>query len=412
MLIIQIISRFTGYPFLNLFFYIYTSLSPNAKSLCMSSGKNMLTTIDPKNAPAIQNRILSVDALRGFDMFWITGGAAIFTTLHDAVKSPVTGAIAEQLEHVEWQGFHFLDIVMPLFLFLTGVSMPISFKRRLQKSSTADVWKHIFKRVIILWILGMMVQGHLLEYDFSKLAFFSNTLQAIAAGFIFSAVIILNLNIRWQLIVTCLLPIIHSLCLYLIPVPEVGKVIIEPHQNLSLYIDKLLLGSHHDGTNYTWILTSINFTATVMTGVFASYILQSVLTSAKKLQWLFITGLALFIGGLLLNIVDPIIKHIWTTSFVLFSSGICFLLLSLFYLIVDFWNIKGWTTFFIVIGSNSILAYMMGDMFTLGDLAAVFLRGLQSRLGEWYPFVLAVGTYTCFWLFFYYLYKKKIFIRV
>ncbi|MFT3703926.1 MAG: DUF5009 domain-containing protein [Agriterribacter sp.] len=374
--------------------------------------KSFIDAIDPINAPARQDRILSVDALRGFDMFWITGGATIFITLHQAVKSSFTGFIADQLEHVEWEGFHFLDIVMPLFLFLTGVSMPLSFKKRLQKGSSADVWKHIIKRVLILWILGMMVQGHLLEYNFSKLAFFSNTLQAIAVGFIISAVIILNFKIRGQLLITCLLPVIHSLCLYLIPVPEVGKVIIEPHQNLSLYIDKLLLGSHQDGTNYTWILTSVNFTATVMTGVFASYILQAAFSSAQKLKWLFIVGLTLFVGGLLLNIVDPIIKHIWTTSFVLFSSGICFLLLSLFYLIVDFWNIKGWTTFFIVIGSNSILAYMMGDSFDLSALAAVFLKGLQTRLGEWYPFVFSIGTYTCFWLFFYFLYKKKIFIRV
>jgi len=274
------------------------------------------------------------------------------------------------------------------------------------------VWKHIFKRVLLLWILGMMVQGNLLTYEFSKFAFFSNTLQAIAAGFIFSALIIFNANIRTQLLITCLLPIVYALCIYLVPVPEVGKVIIEPHQNLPLYIDKWLLGSHQDGTNYTWVLTSINFTATVMTGVFASYILQSAFTNAKKLSAIFITGLILFVAGLLLNIVDPIIKHIWTSSFVLFSSGICFLLLALFYLIVDYWNIRGWTTFFIVIGSNSILAYMMGDLFTLEDLASVFLRGLQSRLGEWYPFVLSIGTYTCFWLFFYYLYKKKIFIRV
>lgn len=377
-----------------------------------TSSQSILNTLDPSTFPVKQERILSVDALRGFDMFWITGGALIFTTLHDAVKSPVTGFVADQLEHVEWKGFHFLDIIMPLFLFLTGVSMPLSFKKRLQKGSSSDVWKHIIKRVIILWILGMMVQGNLLTYDFSKFAFYSNTLQAIATGFLISAVIILNLDVRKQLLVTVLLPVIYFLLLYIIPVPGAGKPVIEPHENLPLYIDKLLLGSHQDGTNYTWILTSINFAATVMTGVFASYILQSALTSGKKLQFLFFTGLVLFVAGALMNIIDPIIKHIWTSSFVLFSSGICFLLLSLFYLIVDYWNIKGWTTFFIVIGSNSILAYIIGDLYNFSGLAGVFLEGLKPNLGEWYPFVLSLGSYTCFWLFFYYLYRNKIFIKV
>lgn len=374
--------------------------------------KSFLEIFNPENFPARQNRILSVDALRGFDMLWITGGALIFTTLHDAVQLPATAFLAEQLEHVEWTGFHFLDIIMPLFLFLTGVSMPLSFKKRLQKGPKADVWKHIIKRVIILWILGMMVQGNFLTYDFSKFAFYSNTLQAIAAGFIISAVIILNCNLRQQLLITFLLIFAYFLLLFFVPVPGVGKAIIEPHQNLALYIDKLLLGSHQDGTNYTWMLTSINFAATVMTGVFASYVLQSPLSSIHKLKVLFFTGIVLVTTGLLFNIIDPIIKHIWTSSFVLFSGGLCFLLLALFYLIVDYWNIKGWTTFFIVIGSNSILAYMVGDLFNMSGVASVFLKALQPQLGIWYPLVLSLGSYTCFWLLFYFLYKQKIFIRI
>ncbi|HEX5025198.1 MAG TPA: DUF5009 domain-containing protein [Agriterribacter sp.] len=371
-----------------------------------------LQILSPESFPARQDRILSVDALRGFDMFWITGGALIFTTLHEAVQSPVTAFFAEQLEHVEWKGFHFLDIIMPLFLFLTGVSMPLSFKKRLQKGSEKDLWKHIIKRVIILWILGMMVQGNLLTYDFSKFAFFSNTLQAIAAGFLISAIIILNCNVRQQFVITLLLMVLYSFLVYFVSIPGEGKAVIEPHQNLALHIDKWLLGKHQDGTNYTWILTSLNFAATVMTGIFASYILQAAIPSLRKLNLLFFTGAILLVAGLLLNVVDPIIKHIWTSSFVLFSSGLCFLLLSLFYLIVDYWNIKGWTTFFIVIGSNSILAYMVGDLFDLSGFAAVFLKSLQPGLGDWYPFFLSLGSYTCFWLLFYFLYKRKIFIRI
>jgi len=378
----------------------------------LKSLKKALHRIDPKNSPPIAGRILSVDALRGFDMLWITGGATIFITLNDAVHSNVTETLAANMEHVPWQGFHFLDIIMPLFLFVTGVSMPLSFKKRLQKPQGTALAGHILKRVAILWILGMIAQGNLLTYDWSKIAFFSNTLQAIAIGYLVSSLFILNLSVFAQFLWTLALLLINFLVLYYIPVPGVGHAILEPQQNLPLYIDKLLLGSHQDGTNYTWILTSIGFAATVMTGVFASYILQGSLSQLGKLKALFVTGLALVAAGLLLNPVQLIIKHVWTTSFTLFSSGLCFLLLALFYLVVDYWKYQRWALFFIVVGSNSILAYMIGDLHCFSEVAEVFLLGTKRFLGHWYPFVLSLGSYVVFWLLFYFLYKKKIFIKV
>lgn len=371
-----------------------------------------MRSIDPNNAPPVSGRILSVDALRGFDMLWITGGATIFITLNNVVHSKLTETIADNMEHVPWQGFHFLDIIMPLFLFVTGVSMPISFKKRLQQPQGAHLVRHIVKRVVILWILGMIAQGNLLTYDFSKIAFFSNTLQAIAAGFIIASIFILNLNITAQLLCTLALLIVNFFVLYSIPVPGVGHAVLEPQQNIALYIDKALLGSHQDGTNYTWILTSIGFGATVMTGVFASYILQCGASQAGKLKILFVTGIILVAAGLLLNPIQPIIKHVWTTAFTLLSSGICFLLLAIFYLIVDYWKFRRWALFFIVVGSNSILAYMIGDLHCFTEIAEVFLLGTKHFLGEWYPFVLSLDSYAVFWLLFYFLYKKKIFIKV
>jgi predicted acyltransferase len=374
--------------------------------------KNSLDRIDPKNSPAVTGRILSVDALRGFDMLWITGGAAIIVTLNDAVHSSFTEILAANMEHVPWQGFHFLDIVMPLFLFVTGVSMPLSFKKRLEKPQGSTLIKHILKRVCILWILGMIAQGNLLTYDWSKIAFFSNTLQAIAVGYLVSSVMILNLSVFSQFLWVLALLIINFIVLYYIPVPGVGHAVLEPQQNIALYIDKLLLGSHQDGTNYTWILTSIGFSVTVMTGVFASYILQGHISQSGKLKVLSITGLILVAAGLILNPVQLIIKHVWTTSFTLFSGGLCFLLLALFYLVVDYWKYQRWALFFIVVGSNSILAYMVGDLHCFSEIAEVFLLGTKRFLGDWYPFVLSVGSYTVFWLFFYFLYRRKIFIKV
>lgn len=188
----------------------------------VKSLKKTLGCIDPKNSPEITGRLLSVDALRGFDMLWITGGATIFITLNDAVHSHLTETLAANMEHVPWQGFHFLDIVMPLFLFVTGVSMPLAFKKRLQKPQGSTLAGHILKRVAILWILGMIAQGNLLTYDWSKIAFFSNTLQAIAVGYLVSSLLILNLTVFAQLLCVLSLLIINFLVLYYIPVPVFG----------------------------------------------------------------------------------------------------------------------------------------------------------------------------------------------
>ena len=374
--------------------------------------RKIMHLIDPKSFPAITGRIMSVDALRGFDMLWITGGATIFISLNDAIHNSFTETMAAQMEHVPWQGFHFLDIIMPLFLFVTGVSMPLSFKKRLQKPQRSTLAMHILKRVVILWILGMIAQGNLLTYDGSQIAFFSNTLQAIAAGYLISSLFILNLNVFAQFLWTLALLLIYFIAIYFIPVPGVGHAILEPQENLPLYIDKLLLGSFQDGTNYTWILTSLGFAATVMMGVFASYILQSGFSRLGKLKALSVTGLALVAAGLLLNPVQLIIKHLWTTSFSLFSGGLCFLLLALFYLVIDYWKYQRWAVFFIVVGSNSILAYMIGDLHCFSEVAGVFLSGTKRFLGNWYPFVLSIGSYVVFWLLFYFLYKKRIFIKV
>ncbi|MDP4185253.1 MAG: DUF5009 domain-containing protein [Bacteroidota bacterium] len=364
---------------------------------------------------AFQNtgRVLSVDALRGFDMFWITGGATIITALHGAVQSPFTKALSTQMDHVEWTGFHFFDIIMPLFLFLVGIAMPYSFSRRIQKGeSKQHLLVHVFKRVLILWVLGMLVQGKLLTYDFSQFAFFSNTLQAIAIGYLISSFLILYVSAPGQIIATVMLLLLYWFISTFISMGGQSAGIFRPESNIPIYIDKLILGNHQDGTTYSWILSSLNFGVTVMTGVFTAFILQNPSKGLKKALTLFLSGMGLIIAGLLFNFVHPLVKHIWTSSFVLFSSGICIAMLSFFYLIVDHWKFTRWTKFFIVIGSNSIFAYLLGELYSFKGFAEIFLKGTSYHLGCWYPFVLAIGAYAVFWFILYHLYKQKIFIKI
>jgi predicted acyltransferase len=359
-----------------------------------------------------QGRVLSIDALRGFDMFWITGGGVVFLRWADAVHTPLTAAIARQLDHVPWAGFHFYDLIHPLFLFVVGLVMPISFRRRLAGASTATLWKHILTRLAILWVLGMVVQGHLLSYSFSKIAFYSNTLQTIAVGYLIASVLILYLGVPAQLLVTLGLVAGYGAIVAFVPVPGLGKPVLEPYHNLAAYLDSRILGAHVDGTDWTWILPGMSFGALVMAGVFASYILQSAMTGLRKTRALVITGVVLTLAGMALSTVQPMIKRMYTSSYTLFSAGLCFLLMALFYLLIDHWKFTRWTKFFIIIGSNSIFAYMLGELYSFEGFAGIFLRGLKVHLANWYPLVLSVGAYAVFWLILWHLYRQKIFIRI
>lgn len=360
--------------------------------------------------PAASGRILSVDALRGFDMFWIAGGEGIFKSLDAVFHNSTTQWINTQLDHVEWLGFRFYDIIMPLFLFIVGVAMPFSFSRRLAAGdSQKKIMGHVIKRVLILWILGMMVQGNLLSYNFAEFHFYSNTLQAIAAGYLISAIIILYTNGFIQVLGTIVLMLLYWLMMVIL---SGGSGIYEPHQNAALYIDKLLLGSHQDGTTYTWILSSLNFAATTMLGIFAGYILKSGIRNINKVGYLLLFSAVCYALAIIWNPVHPIIKHIWTGSFVLYAGSFSLLLLALFYLLIDTWNMKSWSRMFVIIGANAIVAYVAWHLFDFRHVSDIFISGLKQYTGDWYKFIRNTAGFLTLFLLLWYMFKKKIFIRI
>ncbi|MBK8463888.1 MAG: DUF5009 domain-containing protein [Nigerium sp.] len=346
------------------------------------------------------DRIASVDALRGFDMFWIMGGDWIVTSLHLAMGTSTTAFLAYHMDHAEWEGFRFYDIIMPLFLWLAGVSIPFAYSKRLSRTnSKAALWPQILKRVAILWILGMAVQGGLLTYDPAQFSLFSNTLQAIAVGYLGATILALYLPVRIQLLVTGVLMAVFWWVMENVPVPGVGAGFHEPDLNIALWIDMAVLGRFQDGTNYTWILSSMNFVATVMLGVFAGYLLRSGLGAYRKVLALAVAGAALVCLGLLWSGWHPLIKQLWTGSFVLFSAGLCFLLLGVFYLVIDVWHVAWWAKPFMIIGANSIVAYVAWHLFDFGLVADVFLAPLETKVGDWWRFVHDVGaTLVLFWI--------------
>ena len=362
-----------------------------------------------------QGRVMSIDALRGFDMFWIIGGGAIFRSLHTALDRPATEWLNVQLSHVRWEGFRPWDLIMPLFLFVVGVVMPFSLNKRLAKGDTKkQLYIHIIKRTVILFILGMIAQGHLLEYDLSKLHIFSNTLQAIAAGYLVSAILILNLKLVWQIATTGILLVLFWALMMLVPVPGHGAGVLTPDGNLAIYLDRIIFGSFIDGTDppYTWILSSMVFPCTVMLGVMAGHLLRSNKDAKIKVLWLLAVGAGCLVAGLIWNQAFPIIKHLWTSSFVLYSGGFCFLLMALFYLVIDVLGFRKWAFGFVVIGSNAIAVYMATHLVSFRDIVGVFVRGLEKYAGNWYPLIQASAGFALVWLILWWMYRKKTFIKI
>ncbi len=258
----------------------------------------------------------------------------------------------------------------------------------------------------------MVAQGHLLAYDLSKLHIYSNTLQAIAAGYLIAAIVILNMRIVWQVVTTAALLLLFWALMMLVPVPGYGAGVLTPDGNLAIYLDKLILGRFQDGTSYTWILSGMTFGCTVMLGAMAGHLLRSEKRPKSKVLWLLAVGVASLVLALIWDIWFPIIKHLWTSSFVLFSAGLCCLLLALFYLVIDVWGFKKWAFGFVVIGMNAIAVYMATRLFDFRRIGSIFVGGLDKWCGSWDTFIHAAAGLAVIWLILWWMYRKKAFIRV
>ncbi|MHC4395258.1 MAG: acyltransferase family protein [Planctomycetota bacterium] len=367
-----------------------------------------------KKPGPVKNRVTSLDALRGFDMFWIIGGGRIFNELlNRRPNSEFSKALLSQLKHVEWEGFHAWDLIMPLFLFIVGAAMPFSLNKRLARGdSRRKLYFHIVKRAIILSVLGIVAQGDLLAYDLPNLHIYGYVLGAIAAGYLVSSIIMLNMRILWQMITTAGLLLLFWALMSWVPVPSYSAGVLTPDENLAIYLDKMLLGRWGETGYASWILSIITFTCTVMLGVFAGQLLRSQKSKTDKVLWLLAAAIGCLLLGLIWGNWFPIIKRLWTSSFVLFAAGWSYLLLALFYLVIDVWQLRKWAFGFVVIGTNAIAVYVAVHLFDFKNIGNIFVVGLSRFLGQWNDFVQELTAFAVIWLILFCMYRKKTFIKI
>ena len=371
-------------------------------------------------------RLESLDVLRGLDLFCLVFIGPVMFALARNIDAPWFQSVMWCFSHAEWEGFSPWDLVMPLFMFMAGVSMPFSLSKYIDASDKWPVYRRIIKRVALLWIFGMICQGNLLGLNPDKIYFYSNTLQAIAAGYLIAALLFLNTKPKVQITVAALLLITYWILMQFVSVGNYGGGNYTPDGNLAEWVDRTVLGRFRDRATvdesgavifaakyrYTWVLSTLNFGVTVLTGLFAGQILRGGRTPARKTTILLVAGAAMVAAGWLWGIQMPVIKKIWTSSMTLVSSGYCFILLGVFYYLIDVrgWNrYTGWLKYY---GMNSILAYMIAQVVSFDSVIRSFTYGFEQYMGVWYGVLLKLCSVTIIFFILRWLYNQKIFLRV
>ena len=361
-------------------------------------------------------RLFSLDALRGFDMFWIMGGEEIFHTLAKATGSPFWKTIANQFTHPDWNGFHLYDLIFPLFLFMAGVATPYSTGRELEQGKTKQqLVLRVIRRGLILVLLGIIYNNGLQIRPLSDIRF-PSVLGRIGLAYMFANIIYLFTKQRAQITWFCCLLVGYWLMLRFNSAPGFPKGDLSMEGNFASYLDrmiipgKLYLGIHDP----EGLISTIPAIGTGLLGIIAGNFLKNgTVSQANKVLRLGGTGIVFLALAQVWNIYFPINKNLWTSSFVLNVGGYSLILLAVFYYLIDVLGYKKWAFFFRVIGMNSILIYISGRFINWAYSTNGFFQWLGQLIGDPYN---AVALACCYifvkWAFLYFMYRKNVFLRV
>ena len=364
------------------------------------------------------SRLASLDALRGFDMLFIMGGAAAIAALAQWFPCELTSALAEQMEHAEWHGLRHHDTIFPLFLFIAGISFPFSLaKQKAQGRSALAIHRKVITRGLVLVLLGMVYNG-LLEFDFSTLRV-ASVLGRIGLAWMFAALIYIHTGWRTRLLITTLLLVGYWLAAGFIPAPDVaGADIFTAQGSIVGYADRLLLPGrvYYGNIDPEGILGTVPAIGTALLGMFCGEwvrLQREGLTPERKVVWMLAAGLVMLAIGLLWNEVFPINKKMWTSSFVMVVGAYSVLMFAFFYYIIDVLQWRRWTFFFTVIGMNSITIYLAQRFIRFSYTSEALTGGLVCLLPEQsQAFFSQVAYIAVCWFFLYVLYRKRIFLKV
>ncbi|MDD4728252.1 MAG: DUF5009 domain-containing protein [Dysgonamonadaceae bacterium] len=374
---------------------------------------NTKTTL--KGVPVSQ-RLYSLDALRGFDMFWIMGAGGVLSNLAKITGSPFWEGFATQMTHPVWNGFHMYDLIFPLFLFMAGVSTPFSIDSQKAKGKSREqLLLRVVKRGLILVLLGIIYNNGLKLTPLESIRF-PSVLGRIGIAYMFANIIYLYARKTFQYIWFIGILIGYWLLLKFTSAPGFPMGDLTMEGNFASYIDSIIIpGKLHKGIHDPeGLMATIPAISTGLLGIFTGNLLRDKkFTPTRKALLMAIVGVILLGLAQLWSLDFPINKNLWTSSFVFHVGGISLLFMSFFYYVIDVLGYKKWAFFFKVIGMNSILIYISGLFINWTYTTNGFFAWLGQLVGEPYN-VVVLGICAIFvkWIFLYLLYKKKMFLRV
>lgn len=371
-----------------------------------------------------KERLYSLDALRGFDMFWIIGGGGLIGALAKSTDWNWMQTLALQMHHVRWEGFRFFDLIFPLFMFISGAVIPYSILSKREKGVPGkQLLLKAARRFLLLFILGLVYNG-VFRKGFADARYVS-ILAQIGFAYFFTVVIVLfsNSQIKRLLWLIGILAGVAFLQLF-VPVPGFGAGVLTPEGHINGYIDRMLLPGRliygPDGPtsgqgiyDALGILSTISSTGITLMGVFAGTVLRRPDTpDLRKTGILAGVGVILIGLSLIIDPFYPVIKNCWTSTYTLRTGGISFVLVAAFYQVIDVWKWKKWSFFFRVIGLNSITIYICTRIIHFSHTSQYLFGWLANYAGDFGPVVISMGIIFIEWMLLYYLYRNKVFLKV
>lgn len=367
-------------------------------------------------------RLASLDALRGFDMFWIIGGEGLFAALFTLTGWSGWNLASGQMQHSQWHGFTLYDLIFPLFIFLSGVALGLSPKRldRQPLSVALPLYQHACKRLILLIALGVLYNhgwGTGIPADLDQVRY-TSVLARIGFAWFFAAMLVWHTSLNTQVIVSVGIISLYALVQLYFPVPggQAGQFTLDA--SINTYVDELLrpgIAYQNRPLDPEGILSTVPAVVNAMVGVFAG---QFIIRAHLRGDWakagiLAACGVLLFVLAWLLEPIIPVNKDLWTTSFVFVTSGWSLLFLSLFYGIIDVLKWQKWAFVFVVIGTNAIIVYLGSSLIDWHYISrSVFGGVIQALPISSQSLFVVIGFISAQWLVLWYMYRRKIFIRI
>jgi len=363
-------------------------------------------------------RLVSLDALRGFDMIWIAGADSLGDALSHFKGGPVSRVLARQLDHVAWAGLHFYDLVFPLFVFLMGVAIPFSLSRMVEVSGRPAAVRRIFRRAALLFLLGVFYYGGL-SHPISDVRW-AGVLQRFGLCYLGAGLLFLHFRPRGLAATCAALLVGYWALLTFVPVPGIGAGHFGEGQNLANWFDRMYLPGRkwdgdHDPEGY---LSTFPAVASCLLGVLSGLLLRDARVSpARRVAVLAGAGALLLVLGLAWGIQFPVVKKLWTSSFVLVTGGISGLALAAFYLVIDVWRIRAWAAPLVWVGANALTVYLLSNIVDFGSLSLRFVGGSVTAWLDGLRPGLSGVTEALFSIFLCFavarfLYRRKIFLRL